>query len=921
MTDVPHLSRHDLEDQLERLYSAKRSRRSLFAFYGTGQTETIRLDGAGEVQVVPVQSELDLRARMPALGADDRIAFLVPWSGEMPLDLSGRFVQNGRIMRIGREARLRRLFGVGEIESAALKSPLVDHLLRPGNDRRYLIRDGRLTADAMWAIWLDKDWSVELVNGLASLMAKAAVDDRGPAFVAAMEQAAGVREALLSHLSRTMGPAGPVVWRAWETRRGRELLEYAVLLEPLMEHSDPAVGMWIRQRVRPALGIDEGDADGALRSLGREVGAALRSVVRDSGGAQVRALVRDAEARVDEPVVRTALEASRRLPLAWTARLEVLGAHLMAAATTRRVEDVTRATDLLRDLDKHEFFKDTDQTDRVRRVEMAVRLLSWLASDPEGRIEVGPAVHADAEALGAWYAAEGGFVDWARRWARGSTEDTLGRGIDAVVQAADELRQRLDRRFAKALPAWLEAGRPQSQVVPIDRAVERIAARFLEEDDSRRLLVLLLDGMAWAQAAELLLNLGDQSIAWGPLAWHFAKKNKIGESIYPVMFAGFPTITEVSRSAFFAGKVMEAGKKHSTQKDPERWKTNKHVTPFFDGIDAPPLMLRGESHDRSGAASTPALSMVADSNRRVVAVVVNVIDESLKADRAHRHPWTAGSIASMADLLNKARESGRAVLFCSDHGHVPSDRLQGRSMGDGGARWRPLLDPNEVVAEDEVVLKGKNVWCPKGAHGVVLLADDTGRYGPVSGSGEHGGASLAEVVTPCLLIGSEDTVGVSADDDPGQAVRGALVPSWWYFDVAPKVVHAAPEPKPTGRKPKPKNEKQLVLPTIAPEPSPVVEAAESAFAKSEILAARAPKAESRKEAVKAVDFLMQRNGVVSRQAFAAQMGVVARRVPGLVAKLQELLNLDGYEVLRFSSESKQVELDVGKLRMLFELDG
>jgi len=42
-------------------------------------------------------------------------------------------------------------------------------------------------------------------------------------------------------------------------------------------------------------------------------------------------------------------------------------------------------------------------------------------------------------------------------------------------------------------------------------------------------------------------------------------------------------------------------------------------------------------------------------------------------------------------------------------------------------------------------------------------------------------------------------------------------------------------------------------------------------------------------------------------------------VGGLVAKMQETLNVDGYEVLRFDAVAQHVALDVGKLRLLFEV--
>jgi hypothetical protein len=47
------------------------------------------------------------------------------------------------------------------------------------------------------------------------------------------------------------------------------------------------------------------------------------------------------------------------------------------------------------------------------------------------------------------------------------------------------------------------------------------------------------------------------------------------------------------------------------------------------------------------------------------------------------------------------------------------------------------------------------------------------------------------------------------------------------------------------------------------------------------------------------------------------MRIPERRVGGKVAQFQEVLNVDGYDVLRY--DVKEVTLDVGKLRMLFEV--
>ena len=63
MSDLPQLSSQDIRAQLEKHY-AQRRRHHLFAFFGTGEEATIDVANGGRFQVVPVQSELDLRDQL-----------------------------------------------------------------------------------------------------------------------------------------------------------------------------------------------------------------------------------------------------------------------------------------------------------------------------------------------------------------------------------------------------------------------------------------------------------------------------------------------------------------------------------------------------------------------------------------------------------------------------------------------------------------------------------------------------------------------------------------------------------------------------------------------------------------------------------------------------------------------------------------
>lgn len=922
-TDVPRLEARDLEDELRPFLEARRARH-LFAVYGTGDEQLLKFASSADMRVVPVRSELELRSRLPALQVDDpRMVFLVPWTHDVPLDLAGRFARDGRVIRVGREARLKRLFGVGEVDIDALKSPLTEWLLRPSNSRRYSVREGRLTRELLWTTWLHDDFGIDTDGGLAldALLAWAALDGGSSAFREGAETVPGLRDALLQILERALGHAGPLAWRAWEAGRGATLLQYAVLFEALTGSKNPAVRMWVKQRVRTELGVTDEVALAAVPvALGLSAGAALRYVERRTDSANVRAIARAAEECVDDAEIRAALAPSTRLPAALEARLSDLGVALGKAAAAPSADRVAEAERLLQAVEGHALAIDGDGARHVERSWMAVRLLAWLASGTDALHAGGAVPHDAVEALGQWYAEEGGYVDWARRSARGTADSPLGRGVQAIVEAADRTRKGLDRRFAHALVEWYAAGQPAHDVVPIDKALERVAARFLEEHAERRLLVLLLDGMAWAQAVELLDSLSQR--AWGPLAWHTTKRGRIGSGMYPVVLAAVPSVTEVSRSAFFASKTVPPGKAEDTQRDRERFRENKIISKFFAGTDVPTLLLRSESHTKSGAASEEALRLVADTDRRVVAIVVNAIDDALKGNPTTRHPWGINNIASLGDLLEKARSCGRAVLLASDHGHVPADLLEFKGTpSGGGARWRPLMSASDPCQEFEVPLPAGRAWAPKGAWGVALMADDTGRWGSSTHAGDHGGGTLAEIIAPCLLVGAEDLQGPVPDEALG--IRAPFVPSWWHLAVqaplvVPPISPAVPQAvsKPT----------QLVLPDIAvqqpaggTQKRPSAPPPTSAFAKSKVLEVRAADPASRKDVVRAVDFLLVRNGIATAAAFAAEMDVLQRRVGGLVAKLQEVLNVDGYDVLRFDAVAQHVHLDVGKLRLLFEV--
>jgi hypothetical protein len=173
----------------------------------------------------------------------------------------------------------------------------------------------------------------------------------------------------------------------------------------------------------------------------------------------------------------------------------------------------------------------------------------------------------------------------------------------------------------------------------------------------------------------------------------------------------------------------------------------------------------------------------------------------VKGDTQVHHDWTVQNIRSLTDLLEAARQAGRTILLCSDHGHIPADQLRTlASPAQAGARHRPAMGDGDPVQKGELLFRGQGVYASRGSEGAVLLATEDLRYGGAAHAGEHGGATLAEVVAPCVLIGWDES-GSDALADRAMLPRPAYVPEWWHFVVRPVVeVARTPTPPSVGTK-------------------------------------------------------------------------------------------------------------------------
>lgn len=933
MSELPVLSSSLLRQELKRFYRDRR-KHYMVAVYGTGLEEELSATWSqpspSTVKVIPVASELELRQRMPPLEEElPQVVFLVPFTRDLPLDLAGRFAQNGRVMRFGPERQLAALCGADTASSEVSSSALGQYLLtRPSGRKEYRCDESTLTLRGLWNVFLHEEFGVPVEGGLGRDTFVAWVGTT-PVPTAAIElfEQKPLLEELEARLRESLGELEVLLFGTWLRGDGPKALQLATIFEILTTKEDEAVTMWLHERVVQLFGSSHAqDSETYARALGRAAAPARKWLARQQGNERLlQELYVAAEAHVTHPKVRKALCDSTVLPSAWDERLGQLGDALLQGSEETTVSRAQTAVHAFRALASHERFASTDLT----VAEMALRLLVWLAGNPLQQLQSGLALHADTEQLSRWYAEQGGYVDWARLRARSSADSRLGVGIQAVVEQADALRSELDQRFATSLAHWVASDRPGKATLPIDQALERLALTFLSQDDTnqRRLLVILMDGMAWAQAVQLLESLEHGLDHWGVLAWHGEVGNRIGGGTYPPMLANLPTVTEVSRSAFFMGRTWKDGEPLSASEDPKRFEGNKRLHPFCTTSAAPRLLLKSEGHAQSGVATSEALSLIDDKQRRIISIVINAIDSSLDADSQQQQNWDTDSIKSLPTLLERAKLAGRFVMFVSDHGHVPSVRFKKTlpTQQSGGQRWRPWLGDADSLRPGEMKLRGKGVYCPKNVSELVVLTQDDLTYSSSPCAGQHGGATLAEVVAPCLLLGPDAELahGWTGESLP---LRPRFVPDWWSLSLPASnaATRTAPPPK---RSPKLAPPEQTELPGMplpevkspGPEPAYLSPLHQRLLTNKLLRSQAGDKPALLREVVATVTFLLERGGTVPIEALAQPLSLPSFRVRGKLPQLQFVLNLDGYGILQVDDNTKQVSFNREMFAQQFEV--
>ncbi|WP_031094001.1 BREX-2 system phosphatase PglZ [Streptomyces sp. NRRL S-15] len=729
------------------------------------------------------------------------------------------------------------------------------------------------------------------------------------------------------------GLAGEALLALVEADHGVDAVAFGLVCGALWLHAVPDADVYrARGRAERWFGEQSLPSGGQLDALASSFGRACEEYVsllltaaarhRSRENDQAREARRTGDTVLDRAssLVRqfgaeTAAQASPLLPLGLEARFTAVG----------RALEVGRPGPLagaLQELDDHRRAENPDARSRLRRARMGGRLAQWLAGEPS--------VACDSTGDGIRrHLAETGWVDHALEHieAGGDPDPVLRSAYDKLGARVRERRHEIDRHFARSLATWTTAGTHPGSMLTVESFLDRVVQPVVRGTDSRRVLLLVLDGMSAAIATELGEELRSSWAEFDPVS--------DGEPRRRAMAAALPTLTAVSRTSLFAGRLMKGAQADEKRLFPQQKLWGGAPAAVFHKDD-----LRAVS---AGDTFGPGLSEALADARTHVAVVLNAIDDRLaKEQKLGDGAWRAADIPGLVDLLRVAAEQGMAVLITSDHGHVV-DRHGTKVGADTPESARHRL-PDRKPGATEVALSGPRVVWPDPGASIVALWDADSRY-TAHKAGYHGGASLAEFTIPVLAF-----LPFGATPPKEWRELGDQRPPWWFLDEgAPELV---PVPAPTGVALPPKKSARqapsktqvelarthdslfdvvmvpsdetgdaLVTPELRTQTETLVAAlfASAALQDQVELLARKPRERELGRFRQAVQELVDAGGTLPVTALAQRVDFPVSRADGFAAVLRQLLNYDGVQVLETLPDGRTLRLHQGRLRDQFGL--
>lgn len=852
--------------------------------------EMLQVDGQS-YRLIPADTELEIRAALlePLPAGVHPVVLTTLDSKDLGEDLQYRFARR-RIHNLSPKDILCDLFGVREIDpqlrnlrwmAAALSDARPESGYPPPPQ-------GTLDQETAWGAFLQR--KLGLVNArpdLPALIAWARMTSNAERWRKLEPEAA---HAVEEWLTRSAGAESAWIWAALRKNTDISVLTLGLVAILLFQRTEIPTDI---ATARGSFEVRYFDGVHLTAEAGKAFASATLIALRqlDASATDLRSEMERADAILSELRIEARAIDSEISLLGWRQRVAAFGRSMRTWLKTRASDDLVVTSAAFKAASGHWAAMQESQT--TEQMEMALRLCRWLAQ--AATASVVPGFVADCRR----YVDELGFVDWSRYLLyHGHSLEEFNLACDELVAVVGEQREQFNREFANALIEWTAAGSSSDELGLIESVLAKRVAPLAKVGP---VLMIVLDGLSFAVYRQ---------IAAGLVSENWAEAVPAGQKRSIPVVAGLPTVTEWSRRLLLSGRtdVAPGADEVALFRD----------APAFQGVvktGSPALLFRKSDLTDGGGRSVSELvrQEITSPTRQVVGVVINAIDDHLAKDDQLRVAWPLSAIPILQQVLDLARSAGRYVVITSDHGHVVTHRAH---LLCAAPNDRYRLPTGEPINGEVRLNQGRGATFAKG--GIFAPWTERGYY-TSRRNGLHGGISPQEVLVPA-------TVFVPSNRVPdGWTLIPQCYPAWWWegtvagTPIPPvQVVTTLP-----GKKTKAALAAESTLPLFAGiNTAPSTDWVDALFASTlyQEQYSRVGRNPPNPETVRRVLLaLRERQGTMLKSVLAQCSGEPEIRLPGLLAMLRRILNVEGYPVLGVDDASSTVRLNLDLLRTQFDL--
>ena len=251
----------------------------------------------------------------------------------------------------------------------------------------------------------------------------------------------------------------------------------------------------------------------------------------------------------------------------------------------------------------------------------------------------------------------------------------------------------------------------------------------------QKVLLIVMDGMSYPDYYQL----NEQ--------WAKKTPGVYGQFLGPKLSL-LPSITSVSRKALFLNSLptdrFDDEETYEKKAAISEAQALKDVFPDF----------RVQLFNKTNWDDQQIFNNLQFQQTDLLVVIINSIDDDLKnAATTVRLPGLE-DLGSLSQIVRKGIESGWQVIITSDHGHTwHRDKKLRRGEAQQGAGERFIfLTGGQIAPDDAIETKDPHILYEPNEKRMALLSAWGSYFGHNPRRGYHGGASLEEVIIPCVRL-------------------------------------------------------------------------------------------------------------------------------------------------------------------------